>query len=219
MSNPDYSLYLATDPAYLVSREVAAFGSVLDSCLAQGVTLFQLRLKETPIRIACELGERVREITRRARVPLIINDRVDLALALEADGVHVGRDDLPPATVRRLLPDGIIGYSVNTLAHLEYAQAAGVDYVGVGPVFGTQTKADTGAVLGLAGLRRIINRAELPCVGIGGITAATAGEVIRAGASGVCVVAAVFKAAEPAAAAGDLRKRIDAAFQKNRTNG
>ncbi len=207
----DPRLYLATDPAFIPCREPAAFVDILEPCLAQGCTVLQLRLKATPARVAYEIALRVRELTRRHQIPLILNDRVDLALAVEADGVHLGRSDMPLEAARRLMGGGIVGYSVNQPEHLQYAREAGADYVGAGPVFATGTKQDTGGVLGLSGLSALAERADMPVVAIGGINSVNAAEAIRAGANGVCVISAVLAAVDPGAAAAELRHHVDSA--------
>src|SRR5205823_10498660 len=131
-----------------------------------------------------------------AGVPLVVNDRVDVALAISADGVHVGhpgQEDLPPEVCRRLLgPAAIVGVSVDQEDEARHAAAAGASYLSSGPVYATHTKADAGPAAGLALVRRIRAATALPLTGIGGITAATAGEVIRAGADGVAVAGAIL---------------------------
>ncbi len=202
---PDYSLYLATDTSVL-SRFGDEFVAVLESCLGSGgATMLQLRFKELPTRTFYELGLRVRAVTSRLRVPLIVNDRVDLAMALSADGVHLGRSDLPPAAARRLLPRGLIGCSANLPDDVRRAQDAGADYIGAGPVFRTATKSDTGPELGLDGLRQIVLSSRLPVVAIGGIGTASIGAVRKTGAAGVCLISAVFQAPNPAEATRRLR--------------
>ncbi len=210
MTTADYSLYLATDADLLPTEDLQLF-SLLERCLSQGVSVFQLRLKGVSTRRFYEIGLRVREITRACQVPLLINDRLDLALAVQADGVHLGRDDLPVSEARRLWPEGILGYSVNRIEDLAVAATASVDYVGVGPVFPTATKRDTGPVLGLSGLREIVREARVPCVAIGNMSLANAAEAVAAGAAGICVISTVFKADDPARAVAALRREIERA--------
>jgi thiamine-phosphate pyrophosphorylase len=208
MPTPDFTLYLATDRALLAGR---AWDEVIAAALSGGVTMLQLRDKQASARELFETGQRLLPLARRYGVPLLINDRLDVALALGADGVHLGRGDLPLAAARRLAPGLILGYSVNRPEHLEHAEACGADYVGVGPVFATATKGDTAPVLGLEGLRRLVARAHIPCVGIGGITLERAPAVRAAGAAGVCVISAVLGEADVAAAARQLRAALAAA--------
>jgi thiamine-phosphate pyrophosphorylase len=170
-----------------------------------GVTMVQLRLKHTDARAVVDIG---RALVERLSVPVIINDRADIALACGAAGVHVGSDDVPAAALRRIVPPGfLIGVSVGSDA--EVANAAGGDYVGVGPIYGSASKLDAGDAIGLLGLAHLASAAALPAVAIGGITVATAGDVMAAGASGVAVIAAIFGASDPEAAARALRIAMD----------
>jgi thiamine-phosphate pyrophosphorylase len=201
----DYSLYLATDDTLLAGRDVAA---AVKAAVESGVSIVQLRLKNASSREFYEIGQRVHAVTSVLEVPLIINDRVDIMLALGAEGVHVGRGDLPLARVRALAGKRIVGYSVNTAEHLEEAMAAGVDYVGLGPVFATATKADTGPALGLAGVAELVAATELPCVAIGGIAAANMADVLTTGVAGCCVVSAILGQPDIGRATRELREII-----------
>ena len=166
-----------------------------------GATMVQLRLKDADARSLVEVA---RMLVRALPVPVVVNDRVDVALAAGAAGVHLGADDLPVSAARAIVPDGfIIGVSVGGDA--EVAGAAGADYAGIGPVFGTASKADAGVAIGLEEFARLRERTGLPAVGIGGVTAANAGAVIRAGASGVAVISALLGARDPETAARGLR--------------
>lgn len=206
---PDYTLYLATDPDLIGNRSLV---EVVESAIANGVTMVQLRDKTASGAALFDTGRRLLAITRRHAVPLIINDRLDVMLALDADGVHVGEHDLPLERVRCLAPGKIVGYSVQTLAHLRRAEAAGVDYVGVGPVFATPTKSDAAPALGIEGLRQITAAARVPCVAIGGITAENAAPVAGTGVAGICVISAILGAADTAQAV----RRLRAAFASSR---
>ncbi|MGK2960774.1 MAG: thiamine phosphate synthase [Gemmatimonadaceae bacterium] len=169
-----------------------------------GATCIQLRLKDVPAR---DLVVLARDLVASVSVPVIVNDRADVAIAAGAAGVHLGADDLPVRAVRSFAPPGfIIGVSVGTDA--EVAGAAGADYAGVGPVFPTGTKRDAGAAIGVGGFMRLALATGLPAVGIGGITAVNARQVIDAGAAGVAVVAAVFGSEDPRAAAALLASAI-----------
>ncbi len=204
----DWTLYLATDRKVLGSGDLLA---AVEAAVRGGVTVVQLREKGVSGQAFYQAALGVHALTRRLGVPLIINDRVDVMLAVGAEGVHVGRGDLPLPAVRRLAEGRIVGYSVNTLEHLRFAESAGADYVGIGPVFATGTKPDTGPVLGVAGLREIVSQATIPCVAIGGITPANIDEVAACGVAGCCVVSAILGADNPEAAARDLKSRIAAA--------
>lgn len=201
------SLYLATDRRYTDSRDLC---DVVAACIANGVTAVQLREKDCSASDFCEMGRRLLAVTRGHGVPLIINDRVDIMLAIGADGVHVGRGDLPLREARRLAGDRILGYSVNSLAHLRFAESAGADYVGIGPAFATGTKTDTGGVLGPEGIRGIARCSSIPCVAIGGVHAGNVAELGAAGVDGVCVISGILAQSLPAAAAAELRRGIDA---------
>lgn len=200
---PDYSLYLVTDELLAGSRGVEA---AVHAAVAGGVTVVQLREKQTTGRAflerACALGEWL----RGRGVTFIVNDRIDIALACGADGVHVGQEDLPCRVARRLMgPDRIVGVSVSTVAEALQAEADGADYLGVSPVFSTLTKTDTPEPTGLAGLTAIRAAVRLPLVAIGGIHVGNARQVLAAGADGIAVVSAILTAPDPCVAARELR--------------
>lgn len=205
----NFALYLATDPHFLAGRNLE---EVVGACIRHGVTAVQLRDKEASGKELFETGRRLLAVTRRLGVPLLINDRLDVALALDADGVHLGRSDLPLAAARRLLgPGKLLGASCHTVEHLREAAAAGADHAGIGPVFVTSTKPDAAPALGVEGLRTLVASTHLPCVAIGGIQAENVAAVAAAGVAGVCVISAILGAANPAAAAAEIRRRFDEA--------
>jgi thiamine-phosphate pyrophosphorylase len=172
-----------------------------------GATMIQLRLKEESARSLVEFARTIQVMV--PDVPLVVNDRADVALAAGAAGVHVGVDDLAPALLRRVVPPGfIIGASVGN--DDEVARAAGADYVGIGPVYATGSKADAGAAIGAARFAELAKRCALPAVAIGGITSDRVPEVMSAGASGVAVISALFGAPDPTQAARALRSALDA---------
>ena len=176
------------------------------------VTCVQLREKDVGTREFLDEARAVQAALRGTGVPLIVNDRVDVALAIGADGVHLGQQDLPLADARRLGPPGwIVGVSAESVADAVHAERDGADYVGVSPVFATPTKTDHAAPLGLAGLRAIRAATKLPLVAIGGIHAGNARKVVWAGADGLAVVSAIVAADDPRAAAEILRREIAAA--------
>jgi len=159
-----------------------------------GASLIQLREKRLSPREFYEQAKEAVAVAARSGVQLIINDRVDLALAVGAHGVHLGQDDMPPEAARRLLgPNAVIGYSTHNVEQAIAATKLPIDYLAIGPIFATTTKSDTAPVLGLEGLRRV-RRAigAFPLVAIGGITRANAGEVIEAGSDSVAVISAVL---------------------------
>lgn len=169
-----------------------------------GATCIQLRLKEVAAR---DLVTLARDLVRSVGIPVIINDRADVAIAAGAAGVHLGADDVPVSAVRSFVPEGfIIGASVGS--DDEVANSAGADYVGIGPVFSTGSKRDAGIAIGVEEFSRLAVATGLPAVGIGGITALNARVVIDAGAAGVGVIASVFGATDPRAAARQLASAI-----------
>ena len=186
--------------------------SVATAALDGGATIIQLRDKTASTRMLIEEGLALRALTRERGALLIVNDRVDVALAIEADGVHVGQDDMPAALARRLLgPHRILGVSAATMEEAEVAVAGGADYLGVGPIFPTRGKADAGPATGGELLTELARRYTTPLVAIGGITAENATEVVRAGACGVAVITAVVYAEDITAASRQLRLAVDTA--------
>jgi len=206
---PDYSVYLVTDRALAGPRSVE---EVVALAVEGGATIVQLREKSGSSRQLLSEARRLKELLDRVGRPLVINDRLDIALASGAAGVHLGQDDLSCAEARRIAgPDLWIGVSVATVEEAIAAERDGADYLGVGPIYPTPTKADAGPAIGLEGLRQIRAAVHLPLVAIGGIHAGNAAEVIRAGADGVAVVSAIMAADDPRAAAAALLKAVMAA--------
>lgn len=206
---------MTVEGLYVVLDRTAASGrdlvTVLDGALEGGARIVQLREKTWPSGTLFPLAERLAARCRAASVPFIVNDRVDLAVALGADGVHLGQDDLPPAAARALLKRGmILGLSTHSVAQAEAAQAAGADYVAVGSMYPTATKPEF-QLVGPALVRELRPRIRVPLVAIGGITSANAAEVIAAGADAVAVISAVCGAPDPAAAARRFVQVIEAA--------
>ncbi|MGD1841119.1 MAG: thiamine phosphate synthase [Thermonemataceae bacterium] len=205
---PDYTLYLVTDTAMIGSRDLI---EVVAQAIEGGVSMVQLREKTASTRDFYEVALRLRQLTQAKGIPLIINDRLDIALAVEADGLHIGQQDLPFAVARHLLGDDkIIGLSVETVEQAEAAQHLSVDYLGVSPVFNTTTKADIASPLGLAGLQAIASFTKHPLVGIGGIDQENAAQVIQVGAQGIAVVSAIMASLQPKEAAQQLRTICEA---------
>lgn len=203
---PDLSVYLVTDRLLARGRVLV---DVVLAAVRGGATVVQLREKESSARETLELGRALLDRLRPLGVPLIVNDRVDLALALGADGVHVGQGDLPPEVARRLLgPKALVGLSITGPADLPTLDPAVVDYAGVGPIFPTGSKADATPALGLEELARLRRLLPVPIVAIGGITAANAAGVIAAGADGVSVVSAICSADDCAVAASALVRAV-----------
>lgn len=181
----------------LVARTVAA--------VRGGATMIQVRLKHVTSR---ELVEATRAIVGAVSVPVLVNDRADVALAAGAAGVHLGLDDLSVSAVRTFAPAGfLIGASFGDES--ERAHAEGADYVGIGPVFSTLSKADAGEAIGPSGLARLVALSSVPAVAIGGLTPENAGSAIQAGAAGVAVIRSIFAAGDPEQAARALRLAVD----------
>lgn len=203
----DLSLYLVIGPHDTGGRPVR---EVVSAALSGGVTLVQLRRKDGTTRAFVEEARTLVALLRPRGVPLIVNDRVDVALAADADGVHVGQDDMSPADVRRLMgPERIVGLSVTTLAEARAVDDALVDYAGVGPVLATSTKPDGARPLGLAGTAEICRALTVPTVAIGGIDVDNVSRVRATGVDGVAVVSAICSAARPGEAAARLTPRAE----------
>jgi thiamine-phosphate pyrophosphorylase len=176
-----------------------------------GADAIQYRRKEGSTRSMIREALRIREITRRARVPLIINDRLDVALAADADGVHLGTEDFPIAVARRLLgPHRVIGGPGGSIEEARAGTAAGADYLGCGPIYETTTKPDAGRATGPTLIQEIARVVSVPLIAIGGITPQSAAEVLKAGAHGIAVVSAVCASANPEEATRALREILDA---------
>ena len=205
----DYlKLYLVTDRELSLGRSLE---EVVSEAVKGGVTVVQLREKDASTGEFIELARRLMKLLKPLRIPLIINDRVDVALAVDADGVHIGQSDMSYEDARRLLgPDKIIGLSVENFKDIEAANALDVDYIGISPVYGTPTKTDTAEPFGLEGLRKAVQMSVHPTVAIGGMNASTIGEVMAAGTDGVAVVSAIRSAENIRKATSDLRAIIEA---------
>jgi thiamine-phosphate pyrophosphorylase len=204
----DLSLYLVIGPDVTAGRDVT---SVALAGVRGGATMVQLRYKTGASEIMQSARE-VIEVLRPTGVPVIINDRVDLARALGAQGVHLGQGDAPPAEARAVLgDDAIVGLSITHPDQLERVDPSVVDYLGAGPIFETGSKPDATPPLGLEALARIAGGVRLPVAAVGGITEANAAAVIRAGADGLAVISAICAADNPEEAARTLVARIEEA--------
>jgi thiamine-phosphate pyrophosphorylase len=183
---------------------------VLDAVIRGGARIIQLREKEYSKRDLFLLALTFREVTTRAGVLLMINDYLDVALAVGADGVHLGQDDLPLSAARRLAPDLLIGISTHSLEEALEAERAGADYVNIGPIFATGTKAGVERGLGPEAIASIGSRLSVPFTVMGGITAANLDEVLAGGARRIAVITAITQAADIAQAVRGFRERIRA---------
>lgn len=208
VSLPALRLYLVTDQFSAGGRTLT---DVVAAAMQGGVTCVQLREKQLNTRDFFAQAMMLKELLAPHNIPLVINDRIDVALACGAQGVHLGQSDMPVAQARRLLPPEVfIGWSVETMEDVARSASLPIDYLGVSPIHATSTKTDTQTPWGLEGLRQVRSATALPLVAIGGIHAGNAREVMSAGADGLAVVSALCAAQDPCAAAAALRKLIDA---------
>lgn len=204
----DCRLYLVTDRDLSLGRPLE---EVVLRAVEGGVCMVQLREKGAPTRLFVDEALRLRRLLAPFRVPLIINDRVDVALATGADGVHIGQEDMPYPLARRLLGDrAVIGLSVETMEQVREAEDYDVDYIGVSPIYPTPTKTDTRGAWGLEGLAEVRRASRHRLVAIGGLSAGNAGDVVRAGADCIAVVSAICSAPDPRLAAEALGRAIRA---------
>ncbi len=207
----DLTLYLVAGSEDCAGRDLE---EVIVAAVRGGVTLVQLREKAMPHDAIVEAARRLKARLRPAGVPLIINDHLDVALAAEADGLHLGQEDLDAAAAREALgPGKILGLSAGDADEAKRVDPTLADYAGIGPAYATGSKADAGAAIGLAGLRDLRHRLDLPVVAIGGINETNAAEVMTCGVQGVAVVSAICAAADPEAAARAIRREIAASLR------
>jgi thiamine-phosphate diphosphorylase len=178
---------------------------VVRAALRGGAGAIQLRMKDGAARDMVEMAQALLTETRPAGALLFVNDRVDVAVIAGADGAHVGQDDLPVSAARRVSPPGfLLGVSAESVELAVQAQAEGADYVGVGPVYATGSKADAGEPIGLARIAEVAAAVKIPVVGIGGIAVGNARAVVESGAAGVAVISAVMRADDPESATREL---------------
>ena len=205
MSCSAWHLYVILDPSDVGGRDLT---EVAAAAIRGGADAVQLRDKTSPDEVVAEHAHRLLSLTRAVGVPLILNDRVEVAKAVDADGVHVGQDDWPVARVRKAIGRTmLIGKSTHTIEQALTAQTEGADYIGFGPLFVTPTKPDASPI-GTSLIGVVAPRLSIPMVCIGGVDLKTIDEVLRAGARCVAVVRAVCAAMDPEAATRDLKTRI-----------
>lgn len=201
-----WGLYLISDDASLLD---GSFPALLDAALRAGLRVAQLRGKRVNENALLAMGREARRLTRRHGAALIVNDRVELAMRLEADGVHLGQGDTPPAEARRILgPGAVIGFSTHNREQVEAAQGQPVDYIGVGPVFATSTKEQADPVVGLDLVHWAVGRSRVPVVAIGGISLENLDAVLATGTPNVAVISAITRAADPAASVAEFLRRV-----------
>ncbi len=202
------ALIVVTDPGIPAGLTLV---EAVRAALRGGAPAIQLRAKDTVAREAAQLARKLLVETRAAGALLFINDRVDIALAVGADGAHLGDEDLPLGAARRIVPPGfLLGMSADSVQLAREAERDGADYLGVGPVYGTASKADAGAPIGTARIAEVAAAVRIPIVGIGGIHATNAAPVVHAGAAGVAVISAVMHASDPEAATRALIHSVTA---------
>lgn len=204
MNREQLRLYLVTDRDVCQGRDLL---EIISQAIEGGVTMVQLREKNCDTRQFIDIATKIKELLKPKHIPLIINDRVDVALAVDADGVHIGQSDMPYDMARKLLgADKIIGLSVENMEDVVEANKLNVDYIGVSPVFATPTKTDTATPFGLEGLRKAVGLSIHPTVAIGGINKKTVKDVMTCGVDGVAVVSAIIGADNPKEATKKLIK-------------
>lgn len=210
----DYALYLVTDRGLSRGRSTL---DIIKAAVKGGVTCVQLREKTCSTRQFIAEAFAIKDFLKARGVPLIINDRLDVAQAIGADGVHLGQTDMPIQMAQRIIKDKmIIGISAESLEDAIEAEKNGADYIGVSPIYATPTKTDTAPALGLEGLREIRQNVKIPLVGIGGLNARNAGDVLRGGADGVALVSAIVAADDPEKAARELKVIIEHELKRDR---
>jgi thiamine-phosphate pyrophosphorylase len=210
----DLSLYVVTDPVLVGER---ALEDVCEQALASGVRVLQLRDKTASTRSLIQQAVLLQALVRKHKALLLVNDRVDVARAAGADGVHLGQDDMELSAAREILgADKIIGISVQTPDEAREAEQGGADYLAANLVYETPTKTDLEQAIGLDGVRALRNASALPLVAIGGIKADNAAEVVAAGANGVAVVSAVMAAPDVPSACHELLQAVDLGRRRRR---
>ncbi|WP_117232396.1 thiamine phosphate synthase [Vibrio maerlii] len=198
--NP-YKLYLVTDD----QQDLETLKFVVKEAVAGGVTMVQVREKHGDVRAFIERAQAVKEILAETNVPLIINDRVDVALAVDADGVHLGQTDMQATTARKLIGDDkILGLSIETQDQLEEADSLPIDYIGLSAIFATPTKTNTKTHWGIEGLNKALSQTQLPIVGIGGINESNIPQLVASGVHGLALVSAICHVENPKQAAQHL---------------
>lgn len=205
---PGWSLYVVTDSVVAGGRPLQ---QLVAAAIRGGAGVVQFREKRMKTRHMIAAAEELCRLCRGHGVPFLVNDRLDVALAVDADGLHVGQDDIPAGVARRLLgPGKILGVSVRGPTELREAEEQGADYVSVSPVFATPTKPDHEEPVGLDGLKALVEQARLPVVAIGGIDRHNAAAVMKTGVEGICVISAVLAAEDVEQAARELCSIIEA---------
>ncbi|HOT88990.1 MAG TPA: thiamine phosphate synthase [Bacteroidales bacterium] len=206
-----FKLCLVTDEKLCMGRSLP---DIVRKAVEGGVTMVQLREKNADTRTFIEKAFILKEILNPFRVPLIINDRVDVALAVKADGIHIGQKDMPYELLKKIIPESmIVGLSVETMEQIQIANNYKVDYLGISPIFATPTKTDTLGCWGIEGLKKARNITNHKLIAIGGISKTNVKTIIDAGANGIAVVSAICSAEDPQKAASELLSLINIKFK------
>ena len=201
------NLYLVTDRSLSIGRDLEW---IVEEAVKGGVSIVQLREKEASTREFLLLAQNLKKILQPFRVPLIINDRADIALAVDADGLHIGQSDLPYHIARKLLgPEKIIGISVESMRDVIECNKYDVDYIAISPVFATPTKTNTIIEFGIEGTKEAMTITRHPVVAIGGINLSNAKEIIDTGVNGIAVVSAIMSADNPCEEAKKFIKKVN----------
>jgi thiamine-phosphate pyrophosphorylase len=209
--NINWKLCLIADSQ---AREKKRLSMIVNQSVKSGATLVQLRGKALAIKDFLDLAFEIRDILRPKKIPFLINDRIDVALACDADGVHLGQEDLPLQRARKILgKNRLIGISANSFFEALDAEKNGADYIGVGPIFFTPSKKEPGQILGLSGLKAIREKVSIPILAIGGINKENVKGVIQAGADGIAVISAIMSADDAIKATRELKDSIRTALE------
>jgi thiamine-phosphate pyrophosphorylase len=203
LNNKSLLLYLCSERSYIHDKPIE---QAVEEAIAGGVTMVQIREKNASSREFYEIALKVQNITKKFNIPLVINDRFDIALAIAADGVHVGETDIPVAAIRKIAGNKLfIGATANTAEEAIEAQKNGADYIGAGPVYPTKSKVNAKAAIGLATLSEICRAVKIPVIGIGGIDTKNACKVINTGVAGIAIISAILSQKDIKYAAAKLR--------------
>ncbi|MEA5008078.1 thiamine phosphate synthase [Clostridium tyrobutyricum] len=199
----DYSLYLVTDRRFIGEKPLK---KAVEEAIIGGVTLVQIREKSASTREFYNVALEVKQVTSHYNVPIIINDRIDIAQAIDADGVHLGQSDMPLSIARKILGDKkIIGISTGNIEEALEAESGGADYIGIGTIFNTGTKKDTDNPLGVDGLKKVYGSVNIPAVAIGGINHDNFKDILSTGVDGIAVVTAILRSKNITSAAKQLK--------------
>lgn len=187
----DFKLYAITGEEFHQGRELI---EVMEQAILGGVDIIQLRDKTSSKRDVLQKAKALRELTRKYQVPFIVNDHIDVAIAVDADGIHIGQDDLPLAEARKIVGNKIIGISTHKIEEAREAEAGGADYIGVGPIFHTNSKVDVVDPVTTAYIKQVADEISIPFVAIGGIKLHNVDQVLEAGATRICMISEIVGA-------------------------